>query len=62
MLRMIRTFQKVQHVELARVFRHARRDVMVFVQNQVGVLGAITVWRYLACVDRTFGICEQRST
>lgn len=59
MLRVIRTFQKVEHVQLACALGDARRNVVVLVQNQIGVLGAVAVWRYLACVDGAFCIREE---
>jgi hypothetical protein len=61
MLRVIRAFQEVEHVELSGMLRQARRNVMVFVEDQIGVFCLITVWRYLACVNGALRVGKERS-
>lgn len=62
MLRVVRAFQEIQHVQLPGKFRHAGRNVMVLVQNQVGILRAVSVWSDLTSVNWTFCVREQRTT
>lgn len=35
---------------------------MIFVEDEVGVFGSVTVWSDLACVNRTLGIREKALT
>jgi hypothetical protein len=62
MLRVIRAFKEVEHVELSSVFGDARGDVMIFVQNQIGVSGTVPVRRELTTIDGTLGVGKHRST
>jgi hypothetical protein len=45
MLRVIGAFEEVEHVQLAGEFRDPSRNEVVFVQDEIGVAGAISVRR-----------------
>jgi hypothetical protein len=62
MLSVIGTFKKVEHVELRGVLLHASRNVVIFVEYQIGILGLVAILCDCARVDGTFGRCKDASS
>lgn len=61
-LRVVRAFKEIQHIQLLGRSHHTRRYKMVLVQNQIGLIRLLAIGRYLARVNRTFRTDEHITT